>query len=169
MKLSIKGLVVGLAVGFGLMRGNLFFAEDAGIDVAHIIDKETAESILEGPVKAPSPRNVEGKEGYYSKCNYYSVMGRKTLIIRVYQAGAGFDPHKELDQVAESSGSMRSITGLGDKARMSRGAESGLPSQVVMLYVVKGNALITVGLGGFDDDAAGEKAKNVVQKILAQL
>jgi hypothetical protein len=38
-----------------------------------------------------------------------------------------------------------------------------------MLYVVKGNALITVGLGGFDDDVAGEKAKSVAQKILAQL
>ena len=43
---------------------------------------------------------------------------------------------------------------------MSSGAASGLPSHVVMLYVVKGNALITVGLAGLDDDAvAGQKRR----------
>jgi hypothetical protein len=169
MKLSIKGLVVGLAVGLGLMIAKLLSAEDVGIDIARIIDKETAESILEGPVKVPSPRNVKGKDGFYSKCNYYRATGMKTLIIRVYQAGDGLDANKELDQVAENSGSMRSISGLGDKARMSHGTQSGLPSQVVMLYVVKGNALITIGLGGLDDDVGEEKAKSVAQKILAQL
>src|SRR5438034_428172 len=43
------------------------------------------------------------------------------------------------------------------------GAESGLPSHVVMLYVVKGNPLVTVGLSGFDDEVGGEKAKSVAQ------
>ena len=39
-----------------------------------------------------------------------------------------------------------------------------------MLYVVKGNALITVGLAGLDDDAvAGQEAKSVAEKILAEL
>jgi hypothetical protein len=168
MKLPMRGLVTSFALGFGMLASRLF-AADSGIDVSRIIDKDTATSILEGPVKIPSPRNVQGKDGYYSKCNYYSLAGRKTLIVRVYEAAAGFDPHKALDQVAENSGSMRSVSGLGDKARMSSGAQGGLPSQVVMLYVVKGNALITVGLGGFDDDVAGEKAKSVAQKILAQL
>jgi hypothetical protein len=168
MKLPMRGLVASFALGLGIFASHLF-AADPGIDVSRIIDKDTATSILEGPVKNPAPRNVPGKDGYYSKCNYYSLEGRKALIVRVYQAAAGFDPHKELDQVAENSGSMRSISGLGDKARMSSGTQGGLPSQVVMLYVVKGNALITVGLGGFDDDVAGEKAKSVAQKILAQL
>ena len=39
-----------------------------------------------------------------------------------------------------------------------------------MLYVVKGNAFLTVGLGGFVDDAiALEKAKTVAQKIVEHL
>jgi hypothetical protein len=169
MNLPTKQLLFGLGAGIGLVISNFLFAAEAKLVVAEIVDRETAESILEGSVKVPSPRNIDGKDGYYSKCNYYSVSGGRTLIVRLYQAASGFDPHKELDQVAENSGSMRSISGLGDKARMSRGAESGLPSHVVMLYVIKGNSLVTVGLSGFDDDAAAEKVKTVAQKILAQL
>jgi hypothetical protein len=40
---------------------------------------------------------------------------------------------------------------------------------VVMLYVIKGNSLITVGVSGLDDETAVEKAKTVAQKIVAQL
>jgi citrate lyase gamma subunit len=169
MKLSSKGLTVGFGAAIELLIATALLAADPKIIVANVIDKDAAESILEGPVKAPAPRNIDGRDGYYSKCNYYSLGGGKTLIVRVYQAAAGYDPHKELDQVAENSGSMRSISGLGDKARMSRGAEGGLPSRVVMLYVVKANWLVTVGISGFEDDVAGEKAKAVAQKILAHL
>jgi hypothetical protein len=39
-----------------------------------------------------------------------------------------------------------------------------------MLYVVKRNALVTVGLGGINDEkAALEKAKKLARKILAKL
>jgi len=169
MRLSINQLVLGFGAGIGLITAHPLWAMDAKVIISQIIDKDTAETVLEGPVKVPSPRNVDGRDGYYSKCNYYSVSGDKRLIVRLYQPASGSDPHKELDQVAENSGSMRSISGLGDKARMSRGAESGLPSHVVMLYVVKGNSLVTVGLSGFDDEVGGEKAKSVAQKILAQL
>jgi hypothetical protein len=169
MNLPVKQLFIVVGAGIGLVITNSLFAAEAKPVVSQIIDKDTAEAILEGPVKVPSPRNVDGKDGYYSKCNYYSVAGGRALIIRLYQGTAGFDPHKELDEVADNSGSMRSISGLGDKARMSRGTESGLPSHVVMLYVIKGNWLITVGLSGFDGDAAGEKVKSVAQKLLAQL
>jgi hypothetical protein len=162
----VSWIVLGIAAAW------LETAQAAGghIDVSQIIDKATGEAILEEPVKAPTPRNVEGKDGYYSKCNYYSSSGRKTLIVRVYQAGAGFDPQKELEMVAENTGAMRAIPGLGEKARISSGTAGGLPSHVVMLYVIKGNTLITIGLGGFDDEAAaGEKTKSVAQKILAHL
>jgi hypothetical protein len=169
MKLSIKRLVFGFCAGIGLLIADCLWGADAKVIVSQIIDKDTAESILEGPVKVPSPRNIDGKDGYYSKCNYYNVSGGRTLIVRLYQPSSGFDPNKELDQVAENTGSMRSISGLGDKARISRGTEGGLGSHVVMLYVVKGNSLLTVGLSGLDDDAATEKAKSVAQKILAQL
>ena len=39
-----------------------------------------------------------------------------------------------------------------------------------MLYVVKGNAFVTVGIGGISDEkVALEKAKAVARKILAKL
>src|SRR6476660_5665014 len=143
-------------------------AADGRPDVSHIIDKAAAESILEEPVNSPAPRNVEGSDGYYSKCNYYSTSGKKRLVLRIYQAKAGFDPQKELEAVAENTGAMRAVSGLGDKARMSSGVEGGLPSQVVMIYVVKGNVLITVGISGVEDaNAAAEKIKDVAQKIVA--
>jgi len=142
----------------------------SNLDVSQIIDKAAAEGILEEPVRTTTPRNLEGNDGYYSKCNYYAVNSRKTLILRVYLAAEGSDPNKELEMVAENNGAMRSISGLGEKARISIGTQGGLPSHVVMLYVVKGNALITIGLGGIEDEAAaGEKTKTIAQKILAQL
>jgi hypothetical protein len=167
MKQSLASCIIAGLVGLLTIRTS---AADARIDVSQIIDKATAESILGEAVKPPAPRNIDGKDGYYSKCNYYSATSGKRLIIRVYQAAAGFDPQKELEMVAETTGAMRAISGLGEKARISSGTEGGLPSHVVMLYVVKGNALITVGLGGLDEEAApAEKAKSVAQKILAHL
>jgi hypothetical protein len=171
MKLSIqKVLATFFMVASAALTTPALFAADAQIDVSQIIDKSAAESILGETVRTPTPRNMEGKDGYYSKCTYYTGTPGKSLVLRVYQAASGFNPYKELEQVIETSGSMRSISGLGDKARMSSGAEGGLPAHVIMLYVIKGNALITVGLGGLEDEAAAqEKVKDVAQKIIAEL
>jgi hypothetical protein len=145
-------------------------AADQHIDVSRVVNQATAESILGEPVKVATPRNMDGNDGYYSKCNYYTVKPGKTLIIRVYQAVLGADAQAALQGVSESTGAMTMISGLGDRARLSSGADSGLPPHVMMLYVVKSNVLITVGISGFDDDAlALEKAKTVAQKLLAGL
>jgi hypothetical protein len=145
-------------------------AADPRPDVSQIIDKAAAESILGESVSSPTPRNVDGSDGYYSKCNYYSTNGKKRLVLRIYRAAPGFDPQKELEAVAENTGAMRAISGIGDKARMSAGTEGGLPSQVVMLYVVKGNILVTVGISGFEDaGASADKVKDVAQKIVGKL
>jgi hypothetical protein len=166
MKKSLLRLATALLAGLS----GVAMAADSKIDVSKIIDKQAAEGILEEPVKAPSPRNVEGSDGYYSKCNYYSTDAKKRLILRVYQAAPGFDPQKELESMAENTGAMRAVSGIGDKARISSGVQGGLPEKVVILYVVKGNALITVGVGGLEDDnAAAEKLKGAAQKIVSQL
>jgi hypothetical protein len=145
-------------------------AADQHIDVSRVVNQATAESILGEPVKVATPRNMDGNDGYYSKCNYYTVKPGKTLIIRVYQAVLGADAQAALQGVSDSTGAMTMISGLGDRASLSSGADSGLPPHVVMLYVVKSNVLITVGISGFDDDAlALEKAKTVAQKLLAGL
>src|SRR5689334_1744220 len=122
---------------FRLVAGGLMIAvatslvaADAKIEVASIIDKAAAESILGTQVKEPTPVNVDGKDGYYSKCNYYSFDARKLLILRVYQAASGYDPKQELEQVRSSSGLTKSISGLGDRAELSSGSVSGLSVNV---------------------------------------
>jgi hypothetical protein len=163
--LCLAGMIV------SLLTISLLAAEKP-IDVSAIIPKAEAEKILEEPVRNPNPLNVNGKDGYYSKCNYYGTKDVRSLLLRVRQATEGsVDPVTEFDQVASSGGKMKAIEGLGDKAGMFNGApENGLPPNVIMLYVVKGRSFITIGIGGMaDETAALEKAKQVAQKILAQL
>ena len=147
-------------------------AAEKSIDVSAIVPKTEAEKILGEPVQNPTPLNVNSKDGYYSKCNYYGTKSGRSLLLRVRQAGEGsVDPLTELDQIASSGGKMKVIEGVGDKAGMFSGApENGLPPNVIMLYVVRGRSLITIGIGGIADEAAAlEKAKQVAEKILAQL
>lgn len=150
------------------ISGSLIAADDK-IEVAAIIDKAAAESILDTQVKDPTPVNVEGKDGYYSKCNYYSFDARRLLILRVYRAAPGFDPKQEIEQVRASSGLTKSVSGLGDKAELSSGTVAGLTLNVTMLYVAKGDTLVTVGLRGLEEETAIATAKNVAQKILERL
>ena len=166
------GRLVSLSLGLLVAASLPLAAEESKIDVSRIIDKETAATVLEGPVKDPSPRNVDGKDGYYSKCNYYGTKSGRSLLLRVHQASEGsVNPLTEFDQITSSGGKMKVIDDLGDKAGMFNGApENGLPPNVIMLYVVKGRSLITIGIGGIADEAAAlEKAKQVAEKILAQL
>lgn len=145
------------------------FAADNRIDVSSIVSKTDAKTILGAEVKDSRPRNVQGGDGYYSKCNYYSVSPGKTLLIRVYQAAPGYDAQKELETVTKDTPAVKAVSGLGDKAVVTSGVASGLPSRVLMLYVMKANTLITIGLSGLDDEVASEKARSIAEKILAQL
>jgi hypothetical protein len=161
----LAGLIV------SLLTISLLAAEKS-IDVSAIVPKTEAEKILGEPVRNPTPLNVNNKDGYYSKCNYYGTKSGRSLLLRVRQAGGGsVDPLTEFDQIASSGGKMKMIEGVGDKAGMFTGApENGLPANVIMLYVVKGRSLITIGIGGIADEAAAlEKAKQIAEKILAQL
>jgi hypothetical protein len=171
MKLSIKRIAIGLALAMSVGITDSTLAADGRIDVSQIVTKTDAESILGEKVKDPTPRNAEGEDGYYSKCNYYGVSRLKSLVIRVYQPGGGaMDPQKELELVAASAtGPLKPVDGLGDKAEMFTG-DSGAASDVLMLYVAKDNSFITIGLGGINDGSAAlAKAKEVANKILAKL
>jgi hypothetical protein len=160
-----------IAVAVVLASGTFpMLAAENQIDVAAIINKAEAESVLGVKVKDPTPGNIQGSDGYYSKCNYYSVTAGQTLLLRAYQAAAGYDAQKELEAMTKNTASVKPISGLGDKAIVINGAASGLPARVTILYVVKGNVLVTVGLSGLEDDAAAlAKGKTVAQKILAKL
>jgi hypothetical protein len=159
--------VAGLAAGL-----TSSFATGERIDVSQIIGKTEASAILDEPVKDPSARSGDGTDGYYSKCNYYTVRRGKSLVIRFQlPSPSAIDPQKELELLVQANGAMERVPGVGDAAQMliSTG-DSGFASRVLMLYVAKGKAFLTIGLGGFADDAVAlEKAKTVAQKLLERL
>jgi hypothetical protein len=150
---------------------NLCGAPEKRIDLAAIVSKKDAESILGEAVQDPLLRNDEGADGYYSRCKYYSENPGRSLVLRVRQAAANqLAPAKQLEELMAGSGSIKPLSGLGDKAAITtEGGERGL-SQVLMLYIAKGNAFVTIGIGGIDDKkAALEKAKKLARKILVKL
>jgi hypothetical protein len=168
--MSIPRFVTAIFLAVGLT--NPIFATDSRPDVAQIISKSDASDILGEPVKSPSPRSGEGADGYYSKCNYYSVRRGKSLVIRLQLPGPNaIAPEKELQLVAAANGSTESVSGIGDAAQMfTAGGESGFASRVLMLYVVKGGAFLTIGVSGFANDAVAlEKAKKAAQKLVERL
>jgi hypothetical protein len=166
--MKLKSLAV---IAVLLATTSIISAAGARTDVSAVVDKATAESILGETVKPATPRNTEGGDGYYSKINYYALKPGKALIIRLHQAVPGSpDPQQELEMVRASTGATKPLSGLGDRAEFAHGADSNLPAHALMLYVVKGNTLIMVGLNGLDDDSlALEKARSVAQKILEKL
>ncbi len=158
---SLSGLIV---------AASWLFAADKQIDVSQIIDQATAESVLDTKVKTATPRNFRGSDGYYSKCNYYGLTPGKTLVLRLYQAADGYDPLEQLNVITKSTPALIEILGLGDKAFATDGTASGLSNSAVMLYILKGNSLITIGLSGVEDKTAAlEKAKGVAARIVGQL
>lgn len=147
-------------------------AADSRIDVSQIIGKTEAAEVLGEPVKDPTPRSGEGADGYYSKCNYYTVRRAKSLVIRFQLPGPNaVPPRTELDLLEAANGTMEKVSGIGDAAQiLVSSGDSGIASRILMLYVAKGNAFLTIGLGGFIDDAVAlEKAKAVAQKLLERL
>lgn len=145
-------------------------AEDKKIDVSTIVVKADAEKILGEPVNDARIRNMDGQDGYYSKCTYSSMNPGKSLILRVYQAAPGAPgPRKQFEMLKSGGIALKPVTGLGDKAGVfSGGTESG-PVKGIMLYVARGNAFVTVGVGGIVDEVAAlDKAKGIARKILAK-
>ena len=168
--MSIQKFIGVLFLAVGLTNSSL--GADNRPDVAQILTKSDATDILGEAVRDPSPRSGEGADGYYSKCNYYSMRRGKSLVIRLQLPGPNaIAPGKELQLVAAANGSMEDVPGVGDAAQMfAAGGDSGFASRVLMLYVVKGNAFLTIGVSGFANDATAlEKAKAVAQKIVEHL
>jgi len=147
-------------------------AAEKPIDISAVVSKTEAEKILGEPLRNPLPLNVYGKDGYYSKCNYYSTKSARSLLVRVRQASEGsIDPEVEFNQVTGNGVKFKAIDGLGERAAMLNGVpENGLPPNVIMVYVVKGKSFVTIGVGGMaDEEVALTKAKQVAEKVLAQL
>ena len=146
-------------------------AEEKRIDLAAVITRADAQSVLGEPVKDPQARNEEGADGYYSRCNYYSENPGRSLTLRLRQAGPGqLEPKKQLEDMSAGNDKFKEVTKLGDKASLMKEGPAKGPGHMLMLYVAKGNAFITVGISGVDDEkSATEKAKTLAKKILGKL
>jgi len=163
-----------IAAGIVLAVGALIFpgrAAENGIDLAAVITKADAQSVLGEPVKDAQARNEEGADGNYSRCNYYSANPGRSLTLRIRRTGPGqLEPKKQLEEMTAGKPKFKAITGLGDKAVIVKEGPDKGPSHALMLYVVKANAFVTVAISGIDDEkAATEKAKALAKKILGKL
>lgn len=146
-------------------------AVEKQIDLPAIITKADAQTALGEAVKDPQARSEEGADGFYSRCNYYSENPGKSLVLRVRQAADGqLEPKKQLEEMSAGNQKFKPVSGLGEKAAVVReGPEKG-PSHVIMLYVAKKSAFITIGISGVDDEKiATGKAKTLAKKILRKL
>lgn len=146
-------------------------AAENGIDLAAIITKADAQSVLGEPVKDAQARNEDGADGYYSRCNYYSENPGRSLTLRVRQARPDqLGPKKQLEEMSAGHDKFKEVAKLGDKAALMKEGPAKGPGHVLMLYVAKGNAFITIGISGVDDEkSATEKAKTLAKKILSKL
>src|SRR5437667_5508985 len=112
LEMSIQQLIGALLLAIGLT--NMVMAADSRPDVSQIINKTEASAILGEPVKDSSPRSGDGTDGYYSKCNYYSVSRGKSLIIRLQLPGPNaISPQKELELLAAANSTTENVSGLG--------------------------------------------------------
>ena len=89
------------------------------LDVAAMISKVDAEAILGQPVKDPQSRNGSEGDGYYSRCNYYSELGGKSLVLRVRRDSGKVDAKKEFALVGADNGKLTPVAGLGDRAAIA--------------------------------------------------
>jgi hypothetical protein len=150
---------------------SVFGATDKRVDLANLVTKADAEAVLGEPVNDPQARNSEESDGYYARCNYYAANNNKSLVVRVRQVTNGqLDAKSEFKAISSSGSKLKWLDNLGDRAGVSTtGPQNGL-SRTLMLYIAKGNSLVTIGLGGMDDEnVAIEKAKSLAKKILKQL
>ena len=163
-----------IAAGIVLAVGALIFpgrAAENGIDLAAVITKADAQSVLGEPVKDAQARNEEGADGNYSRCNYYSANPGRSLTLRIRRTGPGqLEPKKQLEEMTAGNDKFKAVTGVGDKAALMKEGPAKGPGHMLMLYVAKGNAFVTVGISGVDDEkGATEKAKTLAKKILSKL
>ena len=148
-------------------------AAENRIDLAALITKADAQTVLGEAVKDPQARSEESADGYYSKCNYYSENPGRSLVLRVRLISTGqLEPKEQLEEMSaeKDKNRFKPVTGLGDKAALVKEGPDKGPGHALILYVAKANAFVMIGISGIDDEkSATEKAKTLARKILGKL
>jgi hypothetical protein len=138
------------------------------VDVSKVITRADAEKTLGTPVQEATGRNKDGADGFYdSEWRYRAVKGDKILMLDLLIAGRDAPPNltKTMFSVLPpDGGKSTSVPGLGEKAIFYHD-KSGLD----MLNILKGDALITIGIQGLPGNAPLEQEKAVATRILSHL
>ena len=121
---------------------------------------------------------------FFSQCLYTAAESSKSVNLALIQADPNepgkrspkdfwkekFDPYEDEEPKTNrgdekgQSAAPKKITGLGDEAFWMSNRFGDV------LYILKGDALISIGLGGTDDEQTKlEKSKVLAQKALQQL
>lgn len=169
-----------LCLSLGLISGGCTKPRDATItrDACSLVSKEEVESVQQTPLKdAQSSERLDGTFRI-SQCLYTAAEFSKSVNLAFIQADPNqptkrspkdfwkekFDPYQNEEPKTnrgdenEHGAAPKKITGLGDDAYWVPNRFGGV------LYVLKGDAFISIGIGGTD----GEETKLEKSKVLAQ-
>jgi hypothetical protein len=153
-------------------------------DVCRLITSEEIRAIQGSPIKEPKG-STRSENGFrVSQCFYTAAEFSKSVNLAVIQKDPDnsakqspkdfwkekFDPYENEEPKAKSGGEKekgpapKKITGLGDEAYWVANRFGGT------LYVLKGDAFISIGLGGTDDEETKlKKSEALAQKALQRL
>jgi hypothetical protein len=153
-------------------------------DACSLVSKKEVESVQQIPVKGA--KSSERSDGTFriSQCLYTAAEFSKSVNLDLIQADPNeqgkrspkdfwkekFDPYQDEEPKTnrgdekEQGAAPKKITGLGDEAFWVSNRFGGI------LYILKGNAFISIDIGGTDDEEKKlEKSKLLAQKALQRL
>jgi hypothetical protein len=153
-------------------------------DSCSLVSKEEVESVQQTPIK--DAKSSERSDGTFriSQCLYTATEFSKSVNLDLIQVDPKeptkrspkdfwkekFDPYEDEEPKTnrgdekEQAAAPKKITGLGDEAFWLGDRFGGV------LYILKGDAFISIGIGGTDDEQTKlEKSKALAQKALKQL
>ena len=153
-------------------------------DACSLVSKEEVESVQQTPVK--DAKNSERSDGTFRilQCLYTAAEFSKSVNLDLIQADPNepgkrspkdfwkekFDPYQDEEPKTnrgdekEQGAPPKKITGLGDEAFWVSNRFGGI------LYILKENAFISIGIGGTDDEGTKlEKSKALAKKALQRL
>jgi hypothetical protein len=175
-----------LCLAFGSISSGCSKQRDATItrEACSLVSKEEVESVQQTPIKdANSSQRVDGTL-QISQCLYTAAEFSKSVNLALIQRDPNqhgarspkdfwkekFDPYENEEPrtsphpESEEGPAPRKIVGLGDEAYWVANRFGGI------LYVLKGEVLISIGIGGTDsEDKKLEKSKVLAQKAVQRL
>ena len=153
-------------------------------DACSLVSKEEVESVHQTPVK--DAKSSERSDGTFriSQCLYAAAESDKSVNLALTQADSNepgkrsakdfwkekFDPYEDEEPKTnrgdekEQGVPPKKITGLGDEAYWVSNRFGDV------LYILKGDAIISIDIGGMDDQRTKvQKSKALAQKALQRL